>query len=171
MIKEGGNIRFWDQEVLADAVVQYTQLALQLANLTARNQASLVQTPVKKKTPTGGKVGRPRATEKIAKTNTKLDDFYRRKPTQSDAAMPAQEEIVRSQRQKKQPAEKKKEQPAERKEPEEEKKKQHAGCLRPQTFEEPPHDSVSLLTVNKADTILQRVQMAINLRDSKRKEQ
>jgi hypothetical protein len=79
---------------------------------------------VKKKTPTGGKVGRPRATEKIAKTNTKLDDFYRRKPTQSDAAMPAQEEIVRSQRQKKQPAEKKKEQPAERKEPEEEKKRE-----------------------------------------------
>jgi hypothetical protein len=30
---------------------------------------------VKKKTPTGGKVGRPRATEKIAKTNTKMDDF------------------------------------------------------------------------------------------------
>ena len=81
MIKEGGNIRFWDQEVLADAVVQYTQLALQLANLTARNQASLVQTPVKKRTPTGGKVGRPRATEKIAKSNTKMDDFYRKKLT------------------------------------------------------------------------------------------
>ena len=104
MIKEGGNIRFWDQEVLADAVVQYTQLALQLANLTARNQASLVQTPAKKRTPTGGKVGRPRAIEKIAKSNTKMDDFYRRtqgpggKPNQSDAAMPAQDEIVRSQR-------------------------------------------------------------------------
>ena len=92
------------------------------------------------------------------------------KPNQSDAAMPAQDEIVRSQRQKKQPADMKKEQPAERKEPEEEKKKQHAGCLRPQIFEEPPHDSESLLTVNKADTILQRVQMAISLRDSKRKE-
>ncbi len=99
-----------------------------------------------------------------------MDDFYRRKPTQSDAAMPAQEEIVRSQRQKKQPAEMKKEQPAERKESVEEGKKQHTRCLRPQTFEEPPHDCESLLTVNKADTILQRVQMAISLRDSKRKE-
>ena len=28
MIKEGGNIRLWDQEVLADAIIQYTQLAL-----------------------------------------------------------------------------------------------------------------------------------------------
>ena len=36
MIKEGGNIRQWDQEVLADAIVQYTQLALQLANMTAK---------------------------------------------------------------------------------------------------------------------------------------
>ncbi len=64
----------------------------------------------------------------------------------------------------------KKEQPAERKEPEEEGKKQHTRCLRPQTFEETPKDFESLLTANKADTILQRVQMALNLRDSKRKE-
>ncbi len=48
--------------------------------MTSRNQASLVQTPVKKKTPTGGKVGRLRATDMIAKNNTKMDDFYRRKP-------------------------------------------------------------------------------------------
>ena len=70
----------------------------------------------------------------------------------------------------------KKEQPAERKEPEEEDtrsqrgKKQHTRCLRPQTFEETPKGFESLLTANKADTILQRVQMAFNLRDSKRKE-
>ena len=42
LIKEGGNIRQWDQEILADAIVQYTQLALQLANLTATDRASLV---------------------------------------------------------------------------------------------------------------------------------
>ena len=28
MIKEGSNIRLWHQEVLADAIIQYTQLAL-----------------------------------------------------------------------------------------------------------------------------------------------
>ena len=28
MIKESGNIRLWKQEVLADAIIQYTQLAL-----------------------------------------------------------------------------------------------------------------------------------------------
>ena len=42
MIKRGDNIRNWDQEVLADAIIQYTQLALQLANLTATDRASLV---------------------------------------------------------------------------------------------------------------------------------
>ena len=73
MIKRGDNIRDWDQEVLADAIIQYTQLALQLANLTATDRASLVQTPVAKKTPTGNRRGRPRATEVIAKTNHKVD--------------------------------------------------------------------------------------------------
>ena len=42
MIKEGGNIRSWDQEVLADCILQYSQLAVQLANLTATDRASLV---------------------------------------------------------------------------------------------------------------------------------
>ena len=42
MIKEGGNIRSWDQEVLADCILQYSQLAVQLANLTATSRASLV---------------------------------------------------------------------------------------------------------------------------------
>ena len=32
----------WDQDVLADAIIQYIQLALQLANLTAMNRAALV---------------------------------------------------------------------------------------------------------------------------------
>ena len=59
--------------MLADAIIQYTQLALQLANLTATDRASLVQTPVEKKAPTGNRRGRPRATEVIAKTNHKVD--------------------------------------------------------------------------------------------------
>ena len=37
MLKGDTNIRMWNQDVLADAILQYTQLAVQLANLTARN--------------------------------------------------------------------------------------------------------------------------------------
>ena len=59
-----------------------------MANLTARNLATLVHTPTKKKAPTGNRRGRPRATEVIAKTNRKVDDFFSREPTQSDAQMP-----------------------------------------------------------------------------------
>jgi hypothetical protein len=88
MLKGDTNIRLWNQEVLADAILQYTQLAVQLANLTARNLASLVHTPAKKTAPTGNRRGRPRVTEVIAKTNHKVDDFFRKKPTQSDAQMP-----------------------------------------------------------------------------------
>jgi hypothetical protein len=66
-----------------------------LANLTATERATLVQTPVKKKAPTGNKRGRPKASEVVARTNHKMDEFYRRKPIQSDAAMlpqPSEEE-------------------------------------------------------------------------------
>ena len=42
MIKEGGNTRLLDQEVLANAIILYTQLALQLVNLTATSRATLV---------------------------------------------------------------------------------------------------------------------------------
>ena len=41
-----------------------------------------------KKPPTGNGRGRPRASEVIARTNHKMDEFYRRKPVQSDAQMP-----------------------------------------------------------------------------------
>jgi hypothetical protein len=74
--------------VLADCILQYTQLAVQLANLTATDRASLVHTPTKKKAPTGNKRGRPKATEVVAKTNRKMDEYYRKKPVQSDATMP-----------------------------------------------------------------------------------
>ena len=80
MIKEGGNIRNWKYEVLADCILQYTQLAVQLANLTATNCASLVQLPIKKKAPTVNKRGRPKAMEVAAKTNHKMDEYYRKKP-------------------------------------------------------------------------------------------
>jgi hypothetical protein len=41
-----------------------------------------------KKTPTGGKRGRPKATEVVAKTNRKVDEFYKKKPVQGDVEMP-----------------------------------------------------------------------------------
>jgi hypothetical protein len=47
-----------------------------------------VHTPTKKKTPKGNKRGRPKGTEVVAKTNRKMDEYYRKKPVQSDAAMP-----------------------------------------------------------------------------------
>ena len=76
--------------MLADAIIQYTQLALQLANLTATSRASLVQTLVAKKPPTGNGRGRPRATEVIARTNHRVDQFFQKKTPQVDASMPLQ---------------------------------------------------------------------------------
>ena len=63
-----------------------------MANLTARNLATLVHTPTKKKAPTGNRRGRPRATEVIAKTNHKVEEFFRKKPTQVDRPMQEPEE-------------------------------------------------------------------------------
>ena len=91
MVKKDTNIRLWKQEVLADCVLQYTQLAVQLANLTARNLATLVHTPSKKKAPTGNKRGRPKATKVIAKTNTKVDQFFQRKAPVVNLDRPMQE--------------------------------------------------------------------------------
>ena len=85
MLKGDTNIRLWKQEVLADAILQYTHLAVQLANLTARNLASLVHTPAKKYAPTGNKRGRPKATEVIAKTSHKMDQFFQRKAPSANA--------------------------------------------------------------------------------------
>ena len=80
--------------MLADAIIQYNQLALQLANLTATSRATLVRTPVSKYVPTGNKKGRPTATAVVARTNHRVDEYYRKKPVQSDTQMshPTQEE-------------------------------------------------------------------------------
>ena len=107
MLKGDVNIRQWDQEVLADAILQYTQLALQLANLTAKGLAALVHTPTKKKVPTGGKRGRPTLAEVILRTNYKVSDYY--KKAQGPTAVSTQQEGTRSKKQRQQPAEKKKE--------------------------------------------------------------
>ena len=50
----------------------------------------MVHTPTKKKAPTGNKRGRPRATEVIAKTNHKVDQFFQRKAPQNNADRPMQ---------------------------------------------------------------------------------
>ena len=117
---------------------------------------------MKKKTPTGGKVGRPRATEKIAKTNTKMDDFYRRKPIQSDATMPLQASTRTPLEEVKEPVE---EDTRSRRE-----RKQHMSYLRPQTFEEPSHESESLLTAKKSDQQQRGIQMAVDMRKDKKRE-
>ena len=66
-------------------------MAVQLANLTARNLATLVHTPPKKYAPTGNKRGRPKATEVIAKTNHKVDQFFKRKTPVINVDRPMQE--------------------------------------------------------------------------------
>ena len=71
-------------------ILQYTQLAVQLANLTAKSKAILVHTPTKKKPPTGGKRGRPSAVAVIARDNHKLDTYYRKKAPASNADRPMQ---------------------------------------------------------------------------------
>ena len=48
--------------------------------MTATDRASLVQTTVAKKAFTGNKRGRPKAAEVIARTNHRMDEFYRKKP-------------------------------------------------------------------------------------------
>ncbi len=47
---------------------------------------------------------------------------------------------------------------------------QHTGYLRLQTFEEPPHESEALLTAKKNDQQQRGIQMAVDLRKSKRHE-
>ena len=59
--------------------------------MTARNLATLVHTPSKKKAPTGNKRGRPKATEVIAKTNQKVDQFFQRKTPVINVDRPMQD--------------------------------------------------------------------------------
>ena len=59
--------------------------------MTARNLATLVHTPSKKYRSTGNKRGRPKATEVIAKTNTKVDQFFQRKTPVINVDRPMQD--------------------------------------------------------------------------------
>ncbi len=60
--------------------------------------------------------------------------------------------------------------PEEVKQPVEEERKQHTGYLRPQTFEEPLHEAEALLTAKKSDQQQRGIQMAVDLRKSKKHE-
>jgi hypothetical protein len=169
MLKGDTKIRLWKQEVLADCVLQYTQLAVQLANLTARNLATLVHTPSKKKAPTGNKRERPKATEVIAKTNHKVDQFFPKKAPVINLERPMQE-----------PEEEKKQEP-----PRGEAVEHIDTCSNPQPSPEQQPVEVrptglrkilvaeeskteAFMTAKVEDPALRREQMAIDLRKGKR---
>jgi hypothetical protein len=59
------------------AITQFALLTIQLQNLSEQKEMSLVQTaPPSAYIKKGGRVGRPRNVDKIAKTNTKIDQFF-----------------------------------------------------------------------------------------------
>ena len=49
-----------------------------MQNLTAQHRAKIEQVEVPKYEKTGRKRGRPRATEKIAETNRKVNEFFKK---------------------------------------------------------------------------------------------
>ena len=65
--------------MLADAIIQYTKLALQLANQTATESASLAQTFFQDQGPHRQKEEPTQIIwNVIARTNQKMDESYRR---------------------------------------------------------------------------------------------
>ena len=78
-IKEGENIRDWEEEELLQCIAQYTSLALQLDCLTREHRATVHKTTIIPKKSTGKKRGRPPLKDKIAATNTKVDQFFQKK--------------------------------------------------------------------------------------------
>ena len=84
----------------------------------------------------------------VARTNHKMDEFYRRKAVQSDAAMPLP--------------------PPGALQPAEEEEKQSHWHLRVQVVEETKAEA--FMAAKKDDPILRREQMALDLRKSKKQE-
>ena len=112
----------------------------------------MVQLPVKKMAPTGNKRGRPKALEVAAKTNRKMDEYYRKKPVQADVAMTHahnEEEKKETQRSA-------------------EGTMQNVGYLRVQIIEETKAEA--FMTAKTDDPLARREQMAEQLRNSKRQE-
>ena len=128
-----------------------------------------MQTPFKKKTPTGNKSGRPKATEVVAKSNRKMDEFYGKKPAQSDVEMPStrveeekkreapREEAVEYIKTNSNPQPNPVQQPAEMR---------TTGALRVQAGEESKREG--FLTAKVDNPEARRIQMAEQMRRSKR---
>ena len=57
--------------MLADAIIQYTQLA----NLPATSRATLVRTLMPKHVPTANRRGRPTATAVVGRTNHRVNEY------------------------------------------------------------------------------------------------
>ena len=131
-----------------------------MANLTATDRASLVQTPVKKKTPTGKQRGRPKATEVVAKTNRKMDEFYRKKPVQGDVEMPPSQ--VEEGKRQGEPSEAQIPQPKPIQE-----ERIVTGTLRVQVIEESKAEVFMTAKVDNPEA--RRIQMIEQMRKSKRK--
>ena len=77
MIKEK-HILDWDEETRIDAILEYTSLVVQMQNLTAQHRAKIEQVEVPKYEKTGRGRGRPKATEKVAQTNHKVNEFFQK---------------------------------------------------------------------------------------------
>ena len=69
----------WDEEERLNAILEYTSLTVQMQNLTAQQRAKIEQVDVPNYQKTGGKRGRPKATDQIAKTNHKVSDYFNKK--------------------------------------------------------------------------------------------
>ena len=58
-------------------IILFSLLTIQMQNLAEQKQMSLVQTePPSTYIKKGGKVGRPKNIDKIAKSNTKISEFF-----------------------------------------------------------------------------------------------
>jgi hypothetical protein len=67
----------WDKETRMVAITDFALLTIQLQNLAEAKEMTLVQTaPPTTYVRKGGKVGRPSNAEKVAKTNTKINEFF-----------------------------------------------------------------------------------------------
>ena len=67
----------WEKEERLNAIDSFVKLTLQIHNLAAQKQITLVQTqPTTAYIKTGKKVGRPSKKDEIAKSNTKIDHFF-----------------------------------------------------------------------------------------------
>jgi len=67
----------WDKETRMVAITDFALLTIQLQNLAEAKEMTLVQTdPPSTYVRKGGKVGRPSNAEKVAKTNTKINEFF-----------------------------------------------------------------------------------------------